>query len=146
MQSRRYDELGWGEFGSSDLETDGRVMLKASIISPEELESFDRFYREGGLKTMASPQAHYDEPACPHPGCGHRMEWIDFKLELHGDPEGIYKPLVRAWWEGRGFAGRCPNCQGWIRFATLKMQALDADQAAEYLQLPANWTTLAQFA
>ncbi len=74
------------------------------------------------------------------------MEWIDFKLELHGDPEGIYKPLVRAWWEGRGFVGKCPNCQGWVRFTTLKMEALDDNQATQYLQLPENWTTVAQFA
>jgi hypothetical protein len=29
---------------------------------------------------------------------------------------------------------------------TLKMQAVDADEAAQYLQLPANWATVAQFA
>ena len=45
---------------------------------------------------MASPHVHYEEPTCPHPGCAHTMEWIDFKRELHGDTEGIYKPLVRA--------------------------------------------------
>jgi hypothetical protein len=66
------------------------------------------------------------------------MEWIDFKLEPQGDPEGIYKPLVRASWEGRGFVGRCPNCQGRIRFTTLKMQAIDEDQAAQFPQLPPN--------
>jgi len=58
------------------------VMLKASTISPAELEALDRFYREGGLHAMASPHVHYDEPTCPHQGCGHRMEWIDFKREL----------------------------------------------------------------
>jgi hypothetical protein len=121
-------------------------MLKASTISPDEVEGLDRFYREGGLQNKASPHVHYDEPACPHPGCGHRMEWIDFKLEFHGDPEGIDKPLVRAWWDGRGFVGRCPDCQGWIRFTTLKMHALDAEQAAQYLQLPSSWASVAQFA
>jgi len=88
-------------------------MSKASTPSPAERETLDRFYREGGPRALASLHVHYDEPACPHPGCGHRMEWIDFKLELHGDPEGISKPLVQAWWEGRGFVGRCPNCQSW---------------------------------
>jgi hypothetical protein len=123
-----------------------RVMLKASTTSPAELEELDRFYREGGLHAMASPHVHYDQPACPHQGCGHGMEWIDFKLELHGDPEGIYKPLVRAWWEGRGFVGRCPNCHGWLRFTTLEMQALDDDQASQFLHLPTNWSAIAQFA
>jgi hypothetical protein len=122
------------------------AMSKGSTITPTELETLDRFYREGGLRTMASPHVHYDEPTCPHPGCDHTMEWIDFKLELHGDPDGIYKPLVRAWWEGRGFVGRCPNCQNWVRFTTLRMEAVDEDQAAQYLPLPENWHTVAQFA
>jgi hypothetical protein len=121
-------------------------MSRSSTLSSAELETLDRFYREGGLRAMASPHVHYDEPACPHPGCGHRMEWLDFKLDLHGDPEGIDKPLVRAWWENRGFVGRCPNCQGWIRFTTLEMEAVDEDQAAQYSRLPENWHTLAQFA
>ena len=63
-------------------------MPKAATLSPEELSELDRVYREGGLRAMASPHVHYDEPELPHPGCGQRMEWIDFKLELHGDPEG----------------------------------------------------------
>jgi hypothetical protein len=121
-------------------------MSKASIPSPAELETLDRFYREGGLRAMASPHVHYDDPACPHPGCENRMEWIDFKLELHGDPEGIYKPLVRSWWEGRGFVGRCPSCQNWVRFTTLKMEAVDEVHATQYPQLPENWHTVAQFA
>jgi hypothetical protein len=121
-------------------------MPKTSTISPAELNTLDRFYREGGLRAMASPHVHYDEPRCPHPGCSHNMEWIDFKLELFGDPEGIYKPLVRAWWDGSGFVGRCPACKEWIRFTTLKMEAVDDELAARCVQLPGNWHTLAQFA
>jgi hypothetical protein len=121
-------------------------MPKTSTISPAELETFDRFYREGGLRAMATSRLHYDEPACPHPGCSHQMEWIDFKLELHGDPEGIYKPLVRAWWDGQGFVGRCPVCGEWIRFTTLKMEAVDEDLAGQFPKLPENWHALAQFA
>ena len=121
-------------------------MSKTLPLTTAELETLDRFYREGGLHAMASPRVHYDEPNCPHGGCAHRMEWIDFKLELHGDPEGIYKPLVRAWWEGRGFVGRCPNCQNWVRFTTLMMEAIDDDQAARSLRLPENWHAVARFA
>jgi hypothetical protein len=47
-----------------------------------DLEELDRSYREGGLGAMASPHVHYDDPLCPHPCCGHAMEWIDFELEL----------------------------------------------------------------
>lgn len=73
------------------------------------------------------------------------MEWIDFQLELAGDAEGIYKPLVKAWWEGRGFCGRCPACNGWIRFTTLAMEALTDEQADAHLKLPDNCATVAQF-
>ena len=95
---------------------------------------------------MASPHVHYDNPNCPHPPCGQKLEWIDFKLELHGDPEGIYKPLVKAWWAGQGFAGRCPGCGHWIRFTTLNMQAVDEFRASTLPQLPLDWQGVAQIA
>jgi hypothetical protein len=114
--------------------------------SPANFEVLDRFYREGGLRAMASPHVHYEDPSCPYPGCAHRMEWIDFKLKPHGDPEGIDKPLVRAWWEGRGFAGRCPSCRNLLRFTTLGMEAIDEEHAAQFPQLPENWHAVAQFA
>jgi hypothetical protein len=121
-------------------------MSKTDAPSSVDLEELDRFYRAGGLRQMASPHVHYPDPSCPHPGCGHKMEWIDFQLELHGDPEGIYKPLVRAWWDGTGFAGRCPHCQGWIRFTTLRMEPLTESEASPLPQLPDNWHAIAQFA
>ncbi len=121
-------------------------MSKPSTLSPAELRELDRFHREGGLRALASPHVHYDDPQCPHPGCDHRMEWIDFKLELHGDPEAIDKPLVTSWWQGTGFAGRCPACQGWIRFTTLAMEPLDDRQAAQCPHLPAHWQDVAQIA
>lgn len=121
-------------------------MPKNGTTASVDTEELDRFYRQGGLRRMASPHIHYHESRCPHPGCSHTMEWIDFQLELHGDPEGVYKPLVRAWWEGTGFAGRCPGCGGWIHFTTLGMAALTDEQAAPLPHLPENWHTVAQFA
>ncbi len=115
-------------------------------VPASELETYDRLYREGGLRAMASPHVHYDDPQCPHPDCGYKMEWIDFKLELHGDPEGLDKPLVRAWWEGTGFVGRCPNCQGWIRFTKMSMEGVEDRDARRLPQLPENWVSVAQFA
>lgn len=115
-----------------------------STISDADLAEMDRFYPEGGLRALASPHVHYDDPLCPHPGCRHRMEWIDFKLVLQGDPEGVHKPLVRAWWQGDGFAGRCSDCQGWVHFTTRGMAALAA--AGEHLRLTGNWHDLAQIA
>jgi hypothetical protein len=74
------------------------------------------------------------------------MEWIDFQLELFGDPDGIYKPLVKAWWDGTGFVGRCPNCGSWIRFTTLRMDAVSDAEATKHAKLPDQWHTVAQFA
>src|SRR5581483_11089962 len=96
-------------------------MPKHTLPSTAELEEMDRFYRAGGLTRMASPHVHYQDGVCPHSGCGHRLEWIGFQLQLYGDPDHIYKPLVRSWWEGTGFAGRCPQCSNWILFTTLRM-------------------------
>ena len=121
-------------------------MSKPTTLSSAETERLDQFYREGGLRAMASPHVPYDEPNCPHPGCGHVMEWIDFKLELHGDPQGIYQPLVRAWWDGTGFVGPCPAGGGLIRFRTLGMSAVDDDSKTGLPSLPEKWADLAQFA
>ena len=127
--------------------------MSLNLASAPDIVELDRIYREGGLRQMASPHVHYHSPLCPHPGCGHKMEWLDFQLELHGNRDGIYESVraptvrerVRAWWEGTGFVGRCPNCHQWIRFTTLGMEALAADQALAYPQLPENWHTVAQF-
>jgi len=120
-------------------------MARNATISQEELEELDRFYRAGGLERMASPHIHYHEPNCPQAGCDQKMEWIDFQLELYGDPEGIYRPLVRAWWDGTGFAGRCPACHGWIHFTSLKMTAITQEQSSHLPQLPDNWHEVAMF-
>ncbi len=81
-------------------------MISRDVLTDATLEDYDRTYREGGLRTMASPHVHCHDPVCPHPVCGHRMEWIDFMLETYGDKEHIDDPLVRSFWEGTGFAGR----------------------------------------
>ena len=120
-------------------------MSRAAEITAERRAELDRFYREGGLRAMASSLVHYDEATCPHPGCGHRMEWIDFKLELFHDPEGVYKPLVTTWWQGVGFAGRCPACGGWVHFRTTGMEALEPDEAERLPRLPEGWEAVAQF-
>jgi hypothetical protein len=74
------------------------------------------------------------------------MGWIGFEIELHGDPEGVDKPLVRAWWDGTGFVGHCTNCGGWVRFTTLGMSAVDDEAAGRLAQLPTNWAEFAQSA
>jgi hypothetical protein len=110
------------------------------------IDHMDPLYREGGLRNIAPPQIHYHDSKCPHPGCTQTMEWIDFQLELYGDVDRVYNPLVKAWWDGTGFAGRCPRCAGWIHFTTLRMEPLSDDQSQLYPHLPDNWHTLAQLA
>lgn len=48
-------------------------------------------------------------------------------------------PLVRAWWDDVGFAGRCPSCGGWIHFTIRGKRAVDDVEAQALPQLPANW-------
>jgi hypothetical protein len=93
------------------------------------------------LTAMASPHVRYLAAGCPHEGCGTAMGFIDFKLELHGDPKGIYAPLVLAFMRS-GFAGRCPGCNGWIRFTTSEMSVVEEDRA--WPRLPDNWHGVAQ--
>lgn len=119
---------------------------QSPLPSAAEMEELNDFYRAGGLRRMASPQVHYREPNCPHPGCNQKMEWIDFRLELYHYPEWIYKPLIRAWWGRTGFVGMCPRCGNWIRFTTLRMEAIDDATARELPNLPDNWYAVAQFA
>jgi hypothetical protein len=120
-------------------------MIKASMLSAVEIAEMDCVYRAGGLKNMASPHIHYEEPHYPHSGCNHKMEWIDFRLELVGDRQRFYNPLVRAWWEGTGFVGRCPACHEYVHFTTLGMRAVTDEVARGLPQLPENWHTVAQF-
>jgi hypothetical protein len=112
-------------------------MPRTDASSSAQVEELDRFYREGGLRAMASPHVDYQEATCPHPGCGHPMGWIDFEA---------VEPLVRAWWDGTGFAGRCPSCGGWIRITTRRKEAIEDARAATLPQLPAIWRAIAQFA
>jgi hypothetical protein len=121
-------------------------MASVATPSPEKPRELDSFYRESGLEVIASPHFHDDSAKCPHPGSSHSMEWIDFKLDLHGDPVGNHKPLVRAWWGGTGFVGCCPVCRGWICFTTLGMYAADDSRATPFPNLSVDWYTVAQIA
>src|SRR5688500_14768009 len=94
-------------------------------------------YRAGGRKRLMAPHVVYSEPGCPHAGCGARMQAIDFRLEDHG--RAVHDPLVRAWWDDRGFAGRCPACGGWIHFTILGKLAITSEEAAKLPQLPDGW-------
>lgn len=84
-----------------------------------------------------APHIVYQDAGCPHEGCGQQMQAIDFRLEAHG--RAVHDPLVRAWWDDTGFAGRCPACGGWVHFTIREKRAIADEQASQLPQLPDNW-------
>jgi hypothetical protein len=102
-----------------------------------ERERMHSLYREGGRARRAAPHIIYRKPSCPHPGCEHPMQAIDFRLEDHR--RAVHDPLVRAWWDDTGFVGRCPHCQGLVHFTIRAKRAVTPEEAAQYPQLPDNW-------
>lgn len=112
-----------------------------STPTAAELERMHAVYREGGQRRKMAPHAIYPEAACPHSGCGHQLQAIDFRLEDYG--QAIHDPLVRAWWDDTGFAGRCPECGGWIHFTIRGKRAISEEEAAGLPQLPDDWHTKA---
>ena len=116
-------------------------MSRVNEPSASDLEVYDRVYREAGLRAMAPVYIRYADPFCPHSGCGHRMEWIAFEL---GSNEGDER-LIRSWWAGVGFAGRCPKCRDWIRFRTRGMSRVEGDEATGLPRLPDDWHQVARF-
>lgn len=101
-----------------------------------ELEAMHAVYREGGAAATMAPRVVYQDAGCPHEG-RQSLHAIDFRLEAFG--RSVLDPLVRAWWDDAGFAGRCPACGGWIHFTIRGKRAIDEDEARSLLRLPANW-------
>jgi hypothetical protein len=106
-----------------------------------EFEQMHAVYREGGAKGKRPPHAVYAAECCPHTGCGQRMQAIDFRLEAYGP--AVHDPLVRAWWDDTGFAGRCPTCAGWIHFTIREKRAITVEEAGQLPKLPDDWQTVA---
>lgn len=111
--------------------------VTTQVPTREELERMHALYREGGLKRRMAPDIMYADPDCPHPGCGQRLQGIDFRVENYGP--AVHDPLVQAWWTDQGFAGRCPKCGGWIHFTIRGKQAITPAEAAQLPQLPDDW-------
>jgi hypothetical protein len=114
-----------------------KAATKSKAPTAGEREQMHALYRHGGQERQMAPHVVYPDAACPYVGCGQPMQAIDFRLEDHG--RAVHDPLVRAWWNDTGFAGRCPHCDGWIHFSIAAKRAITADEAALYPQLPDNW-------
>jgi hypothetical protein len=108
-----------------------------TVPTAEERKAMHALYRQGGKERLMAPHIVYEEATCPHAGCEYKLQAIDFRLEAHG--RSVHDPLVRAWWDDTGFAGRCPGCQGWIHFTIRGKRAITAEEAARLPQLPDQW-------
>ena len=112
----------------------------ASVIPNRDASPLDEMhtlYRQGGAERAMAPHVVYRDGNCPHAGCHQRLQAIDFRLEAFGRP--VHDPLVKAWWDDVGFAGRCPSCGGWIHFTIRGKQAISDKDAATLSRLPDNW-------
>ena len=112
----------------------------ASVTPNQEAaqrEEMHLLYRQQGGQRAVAPHVVYRDSGCPHAGCQQNLQAIDFRLEAFG--RAIHDPLVRAWWDDVGFAGRCPGCGGWIHFTIRHKRAIDEAAAQGLPQLPANW-------
>ncbi len=112
----------------------------ASIIPKQpaaQLDEMHTLYRQGGAERSMAPHVVYRDGRCPHEDCEQSLHAIDFRLEAFG--RAVHDPLVRAWWDDTGFAGRCPGCGDWIHFTIRGKRAIDQREAQTLPQLPANW-------
>jgi len=114
-----------------------QTLAKRAASSVEEMDRMHAVYRQGGGERQMAPHIVYAEPGCPHAGCTMRMQAIDFRVEAYGP--AVHDPLVRAWWNDTGFAGRCPACGGWIHFTIRGKRAITPEEAEQLPQLPADW-------
>jgi hypothetical protein len=123
--------------GNEEGRSMSELLTGSKAPTAAELEQMDTLYREGGARRQMAPPIIYQEAGCPHPGCGQRLQGIDFRLEAYGP--AVHDPLVRAWWADVGFVGRCPKCGGWIHFTIRGKRAITAEEAAQLPQLPDDW-------
>lgn len=113
------------------------IRVADALPFASEKDRMHDVYRAGGKEHQMAPHVVYSEATCPHPGCDERLHAIDFRLEEFG--RSIHDPLVKAWWDDTGFAGRCPKCGGWIHFTIRGKRAISAEEAAGLPQLPPDW-------
>jgi hypothetical protein len=81
---------------------------------------------------------------CPWPGCGCRIEMIDFRLGLPGDP-ALYNRAVTPWQldPDDGLVARCPGCGQFVWFGKNRKQTISDPPPPGYDVLPDDWHTVA---
>jgi hypothetical protein len=108
--------------------------------STEELAGRIAEFHRAGHESQTMPHViyHGSQVLCPWPGCGFSIRGIDFQLERLADP-AYRKQLMLAWYQGPGFAGRCPGCGKWVLFRLLVKECVDDPAAAGLVTLPSDW-------
>jgi hypothetical protein len=114
--------------------------LIGQACSSQDMEHMHQLYRKEGEEKGRAPHIVYTDPFCPH-GCGQQLQAIDFCLEAHGP--AVHDPLVQAWWQDVGFAGRCPQCSSWIHFTIRGKRPITDEEADGLPHLPDDWHTKA---
>src|SRR5688572_29156909 len=102
-----------------------QALEETTALKTSERAEMHEEYRLGGARRSMAPHVVYSDAECPHPGCEIRLQAIDFRLEDFG--KAVHDPLVQAWWNDTGFAGRCPDCGGWIHFTIRGKRAITAE-------------------
>ena len=118
-----------------------RTLTTQPAPTAADQEHMHALYREGGRERRMAQHVVYADNSCPHPGCDLRLQAIDFRVEAYGP--AIHDPLVRAWWQDVGFAGRCPRCGNWIHFTIRGKRAISPEEADGLPRLPDDWHTVA---
>src|SRR6266849_101871 len=107
-------------------------------VSSEEVARRIAEFRHLGWERGIPAQVVYQDPyiACPWPGCGLRINAIQFHLEKWPDRE---KSLLESWWQGPGLAGRCPRCERYVLFGLTSKAAVSEPAALGSALLPDDW-------
>jgi hypothetical protein len=77
---------------------------------------------------------------CPWPGCGFRIQFVDFKVELLGD-QSLYKKVMFSWgWQPEfGVIARCPGCRNHVWFGVREKRCVTDPTGSEFPVLPDDW-------
>jgi hypothetical protein len=110
----------------------------SQTVSPEEVSRRIAEFRDLGWKRAMPAQVIYQDPyiVCPWPGCGLRMNAIQFHLEKWPDLE---KSLLQSWWQGPGLAGRCPKCERYVLFGLTAKATVSEPTTLGSALLPNDW-------
>ncbi|MBI3412051.1 MAG: hypothetical protein HY040_27285 [Planctomycetes bacterium] len=76
---------------------------------------------------------------CPWPGCGFRIELLDFQLELMAE-SALYAQAMAEW--GRddfGLIGRCPGCRQFVLYGTQDKKLVEDPASLSLPILPDDW-------